>query len=1066
MSRFFTLLSVLAVALTSAYAQTTTGDILGTVRDSSGAVVADAKITVRNLETNISHETTTTPEGSFRVPLLPSGSYELTVEKQGFARYVQRPITLRLNQQADISVAMQVAATSETVNVTADAPLINTTNAEVSTNFDTKRIAEVPFSPNRNILNLALNVPGVSQLQQGQSAFASGGNAGTEATAPSFSVNGMRTRSNNFMLDGQDVNDPSVTGLNAGINNQDIVAEFRVITNQFNAEYGRAAGSVVNIITKSGTNDYHGSAFWFHNSNRLNSRNNLDEALGRTNPVFTKAPFRVENMFGGTLGGRIIRDRTFFFGSLLRWTDRRLGSGNTIEGVPTEAGRQVLQSIAGSQPTVRALLENLPPAQSTLARTATFTFNGQTGVVPLGVLTGSAAQKFDNWQSLGRVDHRLSEKHMLGGRYNYDDGLISGTGQATPPGLTNTIPTRRQAAMAYLNSTFTPTTFNELRVGYNRFASVTNASNPEIAERIPSIEVNELGLVGFNAASTRTAVGLAVNLPQFRRNNTYQITDNMSLIRGSHNIKFGGDLRYTDLVSLFLPTIRGRLVYENLNSLVNDVIQSAQVNTPLPGGETLFYARWNDYFFFIQDEWRVTQRLTLNYGLRYESMGDALSRLQQLNNRILQNQNNNPAFGFGTWPGGDHNNWAPRFGFNFRLTDSTVLRGGYARTYDYSFLNIGLNIFSAFPFVISSSPAGGSVGGFTLIENLKRNPVIPANPLLLTRTNITPDFRSPFAEQVSFNVQRQIARDWAATVGYVGTKGTALFQTIDANPIVPVPNARGTVREDPTRGVIRQRGNAASSVYHSLQTQLEKRYGNGFVTSAAYTWSSFIDNASEVFNAATVGDVAVAQDSYNRSADRGRSTYDRPHRFTLQAVYEVPWLREQKGFAGKVLGGWQINGFVTFQSGAPFTPLAGIDPGGRLSGIDGLVGNSIRAHVAPTGMDLGSMTVTEMRQYNRTQAVNSSFTTLFDNVTLQNPLGNAGRNILRADGIGNLDFGIIKNTAITENHRIQIRGEFYNLTNTRNFGIPESRINSANFLNQWGTDGGNRRIQLGLRYMF
>jgi hypothetical protein len=265
--------------------------------------------------------------------------------------------------------------------------------------------------------------------------------------------------------------------------------------------------------------------------------------------------------------------------------------------------------------------------------------------------------------------------------------------------------------------------------------------------------------------------------------------------------------------------------------------------------------------------------------------------------------------------------------------------------------------------------------------------------------------------------------------------------------------------------VIRTRANAASSIYHSLQTQLEKRYGNGLVTSAAYTWSSFIDNASEVFNASVSGEVAVPQDSYNRSNDRGRSTYDRPHRFTLQAVYELPFLREQNSAVAKIFGGWQINGFLTLQSGAPFTPLAGIDPGGRLSGIDGLVGNSIRPNVA-TDMDLSGMNVTELRAFNRAAPVDNSITTLFTNVNLQSQLGNAGRNILRADGIGNLDFGLIKNTAITETHRMQIRAEFYNLTNTRNFGIPESRINSVNFLNQWGTDGGNRRIQLGLRYVF
>jgi hypothetical protein len=1064
MHKLGSVLALLLAAAANLPAQATTGDILGTVTDSSGGVVTDARVAVKNLETNITRETTTSPEGAFRIPLLPAATYELQIEKPGFGTYIQRPITLRLNQQAQFNVTMQVAGTTEMVRVTEDAVMINTTNAEVSTNFDTKRIAEVPFSPNRNIINLALNVPGVSQLSQGQSSFATGGNSGTETGATSFSVNGMRVRSNNFMLDGQDVNDPSVTGLGQGINNQDIVQEFRVITNQFNAEYGRAAGSVINIVTKSGTNDYHGSAFWFHNNNRLNSRNNLDEAQGLTNPQFRRAPFRIENMFGGTAGGRIIRDKTFFFGSLLRWTDRRLGSGNSIDGVPTEAGRQVLQSLAGNQPTVRALLENLPAAQTSSGRTEQFTFNGQQGVVALGTLTGSAAQRFDAWQSSGRVDHRFNDNHMLGGRYLYDDSLTSGTGQATPPGLTSVNPVRRQSGVAFLNSTLTTNLFNELRLGYNRVGTTTNASNPAVAERIPSIEVNSLGLVGFNAASSRTGIGLAVNLPQFRRNNIYQIADNVSWIAGGHTFKAGIDFRYTDLVSLFLPTIRGRLVYENLTSLVNDVIQSAQVNTPLPGGETLFYARWNDYFFFLQDEWRINPRFTLNYGLRYEAFGDALSRLQQLNNRILTNQNNNPAFAFGQWPGADRNNWAPRIGFNFRLTDKTVLRGGYGRTYDYAFLNIGLNIFSAFPFVISSSPAAGTVGGFNVVEQLKRNPIIPANPLTLTRTTVASDFRAPLAEQFSANVQRQIGGNWAATVGWVATKGTALFQTIDANPMVPIPNAAAAVRADPARGVIRLRGNTASSIYHSLQTQLEKRYGNGLVASAAYTWSSFIDDASEVFNPSNSGEVAVSQDSFNRRNDRARSAYDRPHRFTLTAVYELPFGRDQASTAAKILGGWQINGFLTFQSGPPFTPLAGIDPGRRLAGIDGLVGNAIRPNVT-TDLDVSSMNVTQLRQYNR-PAVNNSVTSLFENVTVQNQLGNAGRSILRADGIGNLDFGIIKNTQIVEGHRLQLRGEFYNVTNTRNFGIPESRINSANFLNQWGTDGGNRRIQLGLRYIF
>jgi hypothetical protein len=424
--------AVLAVVPT-VYSQSTTGDILGAVTDASGAVVPEAKVVVRNLETNAVRETATGAEGAFRFPLLPAGSYELTVEKAGFARYVRQPISLRLNQAAEIQVSLEVGGTAETISVMADAPLINTTNAEVGTNFDTKRIAEAPFSPNRNIINLALNVPGISQLSQGQSNFATGGNNGTESAATSISSNGMRVRSNNFMLDGQDVNDPSVTGLSQGLNNQDVVQEFRVLTNQFNAEYGRAAGSVVNIITKSGSNDLHGSLFWFHNNNHLNSRNNLDEARGAVDPAFREAPFRVENQFGGTAGGPIVKDKTFFFGSLLRWTDRRLGSGSTLNGAPTEEGRQVLQSIAGTQPTVTALLENLPAAQTPLGTTRSFTFQGRTGVVPLGSLTGSAAQKFDNWQTSGRVDHHLTQNHVLGGRYILTRALPAARARQRPP---------------------------------------------------------------------------------------------------------------------------------------------------------------------------------------------------------------------------------------------------------------------------------------------------------------------------------------------------------------------------------------------------------------------------------------------------------------------------------------------------------------------------------------------------------------------------------------------------------------------------------------------------------
>jgi hypothetical protein len=1049
------------------FAQSTTSDILGTVYDASGAVVADSKVTIRSLETNQSRETSTSSDGTFRFRLLPVGSYEVTVEKTGFARYIQQPIALRLNQAAELRINLEVSGTAETISVTADAPLINTTNAEISTNFDSKRIEELPLAVNRNVSNIVLSVPGVSQLSSGQSNFAQSGNIGTESTGSSYAANGMRTRSNNFMIDGQDANDASVGGLQQPINNPDIIGEIRVITNQFAPEYGRAAGSVVNVITKSGTNALHGSLFWFHNSNSLNSRSNLDKAAR-----FSEAPFRIENQFGGTVGGPVIKNRTFFFAGVQRWTDRRLGSGSTINGAPTEEGRRILQQAAGTLPTVQALLENLP-AGTPNGQSRSITVGGQSYTIPLGNLTGATSQRFDNWQWIGRGDHRFNDKHTLGGRYMDDDTVQSGTGQATPVGLSNVNPVRARAVNLSFNSSFSPNVLNELRPGYNRYETVTNAQNPEVAERIPSLEIPDLNLRGFNAAASRTAIGLGVNLPQYATRNNYQLADTLSIVSGSHSMKFGIDFRRQEQFQFFNPTIRGRLEYATLQRLVDDQATVAQINAPLPGAERLQYYRYYDYFFFLQDEWRVTPNFTLTYGVRYESPGNPIANLAEFNERVVAAAGGDERYRLTPVPPRDTNNWAPRLGFNYRfgqgpgvlswLTGASelVMRGGYSRTYDIGFNNIALNVGSAFPFVlVYDVPLVAATStrnnAFTQIAAIRSGFIPPiSNPNLITRTVVGADFRSPLAEQFALQLQRQLTGNWAISAGYVGTKGTALFQTVDGNPTVP--GSGGTQRVDPTRGVIRERCNCTSSTYHSLQTSLEKRLSQNFSMAAHYTWSAFIDGASEIFNPSVSGEIAVPQDAFNRDGDRGRSTYDRPHRFTMNGVFELPFWREQSGFLGLILGGWQVNTFVTVQSGAPFSPLNGSDPGARAQGISGLVGNPIRPNLN-TNLDLSSMSLREIQR--------AGGSALFTPVTAANPIGNVGRNILRSDGIRRTDLGVFKNFRIHEGHQLQFQANFFNLTNTRNYGIPDSAITSAGFLNEGATDGGNRRIQMGLRYSF
>ncbi len=1052
-------------SLSTAWGQITSGEIFGAVRDGSGAAVSTAQIKVRNTGTNDVRELISSVEGGFRAPQLQPGTYEITVTKAGFGKYVQGPIVLRSGQIAEIDVKLEVAGVTETISVSTDAPLLNTTNSEVSTNFESKRISELPLAANRNVLNLALSVPGVSQLSSGQSTFASGG--------VNFSSNGMRVRSNNFMIDGQDSNDPSVTGNQQTINNPDIVAEVKIVTNQFLPEYGRAAGSVVSIVTKSGTNDLHGSGFWFYNGNALNTLNNLEK-----NSKYTKVPFLSEHQFGGTIGGPVVipkvyngKDKTFFFTSLQKWTIRQVGTGTTLDGAPTDAGRQMLASVSAGRPQMQALLTYLPAAQSPNGKFASLNTGSQILQVPLGQITGSASVGETNWQGTARFDHRFNDKHLLTGRYMVNDDSQYGSGQVTPPGLTTISPSRSQSATLAWNWSAKANVFNELRTSYQRAVQESNASNAA-SQAIPSLEVGELGMVGINAASSRTAIGLAVNLPQFRRNNTYQVQNTTSWLKGKHNFKFGIDFRRVDIVSFFGPTSRGSLSYDTLQRLYDDVATVATINATLPGGDVIWPFKQYDYYFFWQDEWRASRRFTLTYGVRYETPGSSVDSLLPINDRIVAAAGGNEDYRLKNVPKRDLNNFAPRLGFNYRFgrgpgflgwltgDEKLVLRGGYARSYDHNFVNLTLNVASAFPFLNSVNFVSGGVAtqAFTKIQNARFNGV-PANPKTANRTIISPDQRSSIAEQYSMQLQREFASNWVVTAGWVATKGTGLFQTIDYNPIIP---NSGGLRVDPNYGVIRDRCNCASSIYHSLQTSLEKRLSRNFAMGAHYTWSKFIDSASELFNPNAQSDVAVAQDSFNRAADRGLSTYDRTHRLSVNGVYEVPYFRDQKGFAGKVLGGWQVNPFLTFQTGAPFSVLNGADPGGRLSGISGLVGNAIRPNVNTT-MDLSSMGIPELYSlWNSTPAAQRFFTP----VTAAQGVGNAGRSILRADGIGNMDLSVLKNTRLGERMNMQIRCDFFNSTNTRNFGTPDGRISSAGFLNQWNTDGGRRRIQLSARFQF
>lgn len=1084
MKRTFSLFVLLLIfGVAGAFAQSNTASLSGTVSDEKQSVIPNATVTVRNVNTGFSRNLQTDGEGRYKFVNLPVGAYEVTVEAANFSKYVQTGITLLLNQTAVVDPVMKAGNVQEVVTVAANASLLNTTTAEVSTRFDEKRLSELPIAANRNVYNVLLSVPGISQLSSGQTGFANG---------ISFSSNGGRLRSNNFMIDGQDINDPSVSGGQIAINNPDAIGEVRIITNQFLAEYGRNSGAVVNFIGKSGTNNFRGSAFVFHNNENLNACSNLDKQAGFCNPNSTiagrdKAPLRKEFQYGFTFGGPLHlpafgeggpyfysgRDRTFFFGDFQRWTDRAAGSGFTLNGAPTVEGRAVLQQFA-NRPQIAALLQFLP-AGAANGQSRTFVVNGTTYTVPLGNITGSSSFQFNSNQGSFRIDHRFNDKNFIYGRYRFDSNESSGGGQVTPPGLTTVVPTKTKAATIVWNSVLSSRMANEARIAWSRFDSTTTAANPS-SEAIPSIEISELGLTGFNAAASRTAIGLAVNLPQFRINDIYQFTDAVTYTKGNHNLKFGVDLRRTDVKSFFIPTVRGRLAYTTLQNYVDDIAQVATINLPLAGGDRIGFYRWWEFYTYIQDEWRITSNFTLTLGLRYEYPGDSFSYLKEANERIVAANGNDPRFALAPVPTADKNNLMPRIGFNWNprtrsngllgfITggDKMVLRGGYSRTYDANYINLNLNVAGGFPYVASIT--FGAANAYTNVTTTTAPNV--TNPNLLTRTVVAEDFRAPVTDQFSFEVQRELSSDLVFKAGYIKTRGRGLFQTIDGNPRTICAGGTSTnpcPRVDPTRGVIRLRGNEASSDYNALQVSLDKRLSRNFSAGVNYTFSAFIDTASETFNPSNA-EVAVAQNSFDLEADRARSSFDRPHRLSGNFVYELPFFRSQKGFAGKVLGGFQINSFFTLQSGAPFTVLNGNDPAGALSGIDGLVGSSIRPNLATT-TNLSSLNILEVRALCGTPVTGNRCPGLFTPITAAQRVGSAGRNILRAQRLRLVDFGVIKNTRISETVRFQLRADMFNVLNERNFGVPEGRINAPSFLNQWATNGGNRRIVLGARLVF
>ena len=1140
-TRSLRLLFIGLASLGTVFGQSGNASLAGSVLDIHQGAIPGATVTIRNTGTGLSNSTTTTSEGTYRFVNIAVGTYDVSFEAANFSRYIQRGVALQAGQHAVLNAALKPGAVQEVISVVEDAPLLNTTTAEISSRFDSNRLADLPLSTDGNVLRVLLSVPGVTQLGPNQSVAVNG---------LTFSSNGGRVRSNSFTLDGQDMNDPNLSGGQVLLNNPDAIAEVQIVTNQFLAEYGRTSGSVVNIVGKSGTSQYHGSGLFFYNGRGLNSCSNLDKAAGfcdptAPDPFHRMAPPRKEFRYGFTFGGPVplpagrgaaLRraKNTFFFGDYLKWTDRQLGSGTTINGAPTVEGRTTLQEYFGNLPQVQALLKSVPPGTSNFLN-----INAGGRAVQVGSLTGSLPATFDNSQGSVRIDHTFSDRNLIYLRYR-GSGSKSDGEQATPPGLDTLSTVDTHSALLAWDQSFSSRLSNEARIAWTRLDARFFARDRS-ADTIPSIEIVELGMNGAAHTASRTAFGSSTNLPQTRKTDVYQLTDNFTFLKNQHAFKFGFDVRRRNVESFFIANTRGRLLYTTLDNFLIDRAQVASITLPLRGGDVLASYGWNESYAFAQDEWRPRRSLTLTLGIRYEYPGNTFGSLIALNKRVLAANDNNPAFSFSPEPKVDNNNLMARVGFAWNpqtrstgliglLTgaNKSVIHGGYARSYDPSYIVVNANVFNSFPFVANQN-IEQTQPGFATIQSLRGGSPSTLDPKAagqLTRIVVADDYRMPAADQFSLEYNRELTQNTLISVGYVGTRGIGLLQLVDGNPRFPCPFGSGlpatntcnntgfdpftgkpvpivlAPRMDPTRGMIQVRGNTASSSYHSLQASFEARFSGGFTGALHYTWSSFIDTATDAF-ATSPNEALLPMDPFHPEADRARSSLDHPHRLAANFVYEFPSPYGRKGWLGKLLGGWQVSTIIAAQSGTPFSVLNGSDPAG--------VGTGIRPNIY-TNLDVSHMSVAELysidqqlrRQALATAAANfsallpgpcapgmlpgtplnnllfakasaritcssagvRSYAVDFSGVEPGQSFGASGRNLLRSDAFRNVDVGIAKLTQVTEKIEVQLRADVFNLFNHRNFGVPEAQVSSASFLNQWATDGGNRRVVVGAKVLF
>jgi hypothetical protein len=1072
------ILVFVALCLSSGFARgQERGGVVGTVADQNGAVVSGAKITVTNSGTSQTRTVTSSSSGDYSAPNLPVGLYSATAEQPGFKRATVSNIKVDVQQTVRIDFSLQVGQVTDQVTVIGVAPLLQTDDAQIGALIENKRVEDLPLN-GRNFTQLALLVPGATEGTSGN--YVSTYGLGPRGSGVSFSINGQQSSFNQFLIDGVPAkeNQHESNSISPSV---DAIQEFRVQTSNYSAEFGTEAGGQINLVTKSGTNRYHGTAYEFLRNDLFDGSNFFS---GGTKPELRR------NQFGGTVGGPIRKNKTFFFGSyegtrirkgftqtaLVPNTQERGGDfsdllplGIAIHDPVTHAPFLGNVIPPGSlSPIATAILQEFVPLANTAPPDQPFDPNLATNYV------SNDTNKINVYQAIGRADHHFSENDAIFGRY-----IIEDVDNISP----NLFPTdsfhqrsRGQNAEFSYGHIFSSSKLNELKLAYNRFRQnevVGNAFHRDV--------VGELGIAGLcqepacwgvpemdvspYASFGEHGLGQVVSGPRGWRSEVFHLSDVFSYVKGAHTMKFGLTVeRHRDT---FPETIFPRGIFgfdgrftsadgntPNTTAALADYLLGLPRNSLASINEFDPHFANTDLYPWFQDDWRVTPTLTLNLGLRYEWSGRPISENNTISNidisggtAQLVTAKDHSQFGFPrSLVDNDNNNFAPRLGFAWSPSSVKryVLRGGYGIFYQRETSNSWIDLAINPPFINQTSFILDSTqsGSFDL-----HDPFALAPPIPLLFFAIDRHWRDGYVQEWNLDSQFSITPNLVVDVGYVGNKGTRLPNLLPINQAVPGPGDVQSRRPFPNFGSLNFRLSNSSATYHGLQTRVERRFANGFSFLASYTFAKTLNDASIYENE------PGTQNVRDLRADKGLASQDVRHRLVVSYVYELPFGRgkhfggSDNGVAQQLIGGWQVNGITTFQTGQPFTPVLGFD--------NANVGDGT-ARPDQVGDPILSRGDRSLNRWFNTGAFAAPAPGTF---------GTAGRNIVIGPGLNNFDFSVLKRFEFSEQRGLEFRAEIFNVFNHTNFINVGNVLGSPSF-GQLTSARDPRDIQFGLKFLF